>query len=606
LASYTLNLGPTIGLSVGAKAWKTEWDDNLCHIKQIFICLDSDKAGREGAKKLAYHLGTDRTLIVKLPPDMGDLNDCITHNISKEVIVDCLGRAKSIHQLEIIEAIECIPKDEKLIGKRINEEVLPLISEQPRIEVQDYLEIMKDRWSHLSYKQVLDFRKEIDHIVGQKQYAQNNPKPKKAPVVLSDEEEEQAMGFLRSPTILQDLEKYLDVGIVGERENKVCLWIFMLTRKLPKQIHAVVFGQSSSGKSEMVKAVLSTIPDDEVLEFSSLTARSLEYADNDMLVGKVVSIAEMDGFSNDQDVEYIVRTAMSEGKLNRAHTEKNYETGELETVTRVVPVKSVFVLTTTRSNIHNENDTRVFSLYANESVGQTKKIASFIRQAQSREWKLAEAKRVKVSKLLKNAQTLLRPVDLSIPYAEHISFPETTTRHRRDLNRFFDFIKTVAFLRQHQKERKQDDIGYYTEADLDDYKWTYEYLLPILANTLDDISPRGVKLLEVCCLLQDEIKKDDLIQDEQSLTLKLIQKKAKTLDIDLRNSVNVRNELRELCEQEYLELTSGQWGQRGSRQKFKVSCEFHISADGIVENIANKKLPILTPDELAVKIEVPF
>jgi len=520
LAAYTMELGiAAIGLPIGAKAWKATWDERLLHIKSILICLDSDRVGKESAKSLARKLGP-RTKIVKLPPDMKDMNDCLTHNIPKEEIIKCIDGAKNVNQLEIVEAIAQISKDEQLVGQRINEQVLPLISEQPLVEVQDYLELIKNRFG-ISYKQMLDFRKKIDSLVYHKKNSRPDKKPKKVEVVLTDEQKEQAMAFLKSPKILDDLEQHLEnVGIVGENNNKVCLWLFALTRKMPKKINAVIFGQSSSGKSELAKGILSTVPKDEIVEISSLTARSLEYADENILDSKIISIAEMEGVS--EETEFVIRTAISEGVLNRLHTIKDENTGEMTCVERKVPVSSMFLITTTRSELNNENSTRVFHLYSDETLNQTKRVSKFIKETYTREYQQRKITKEKTIETLKNAQSLLRPIDVVVPYANEITFVENTTRNRRDLSRFIQCISVICFLRQHQKEVKKDSYGSFIEASIDDYRLCYERLLPILANTLSDVSPRAMVILAVCCTVEQDLKDDGLIPLETGFTVKRV------------------------------------------------------------------------------------
>jgi hypothetical protein len=91
----------------------------------------------------------------------------------------------------------------------------------------------------------------------------------------------------------------------------------------------------------MVKKVLSTIPEEDVMEFTSMSARALDYREGD-LIGKVIFIAEADG---SDEVEYAIRIAMSEGKLIRAYTIKDEKTGEMKNVEKVTNIRCAFVLT---------------------------------------------------------------------------------------------------------------------------------------------------------------------------------------------------------------------------------------------------------------------
>lgn len=596
LASYSYELDiPTIAIGTGAKSFKETWLKDLEHIKTIYVCLDMDEVGRAGALKIAQKLGKSRTFIVELPNK--DLNDCLIGGTTREEILACIYKAKSLYQIEILEAIMNIPKDEPLIGSKINDNVLPLIAKRPKAEIEDYIRLMRERWIEVGFKQSRDWRNVIDTIRYEVYEQQSNEVPNITEPIIDENLNKEAMEFLKSSDLLKTLENHLTtLGIVGEEENKVALWLFMLTRKLEKQIHAVVFGQSSSGKSELVKKVLSTVPEEDVLEYSSLSSRAFDYRPENELVGKVISIAEYEGTV---DIEYTIRTAQSEGKITRGYTVRDETTGELKNAESTVECRSVFIITTTKSSIHNENNTRVFSLYVNESVSQTQKVCNFIRHTQSREWKFAEKDRQHLIDVMKTAQRLLNPIEVIIPYANLLEFPENTTRNRRDLSRFLSFIQVIAYLRQHQKETKNDELGTYLEADIKDYELAYNYLLPILRNTLDEISPRAFKVLEICCFIQDDIKTKTLDLEQTGFTIKDVQQKANSLGIDLKNSTNLRNELYELCENEYIELVFGKWGLRGSRQIFKVICNYDINhSEQTVVNIRNKNIGILTPVDL--------
>jgi hypothetical protein len=383
----------------------------------------------------------------------------------------------------------------------------------------------------------------------------------------------EAIALLKNPNIINVLQSWLaDIGIVGEEHNRIALWLMFLSRKLSTQIHACVLGQSSSGKSELVKKVLSTLPEDETIEFSSLTARALDYQ-GENLNGKVIFLSEMAGIS--EEVEYTIRICMSEQRLQRGHVIKDEVTGQMTSVANPIEVKSVFAITTTKSKgeIHNENATRMLEIYADESQRQTRRVIEHIKHIQSREFKIQESTRLRKLAVLKAAQKLLDPVDISVPYATLLTFPDQTTRNRRDMGRFLNFLKVIAFLRQFQKEIKSDSAGKYIECDAQDYRIAYEVLLPIIRNTLDDLSPRSMTVLQVCCLLHAETNLTSSTRDSASFTVKDIQERAIGKGIDLRNVVNLRQEIQELTEKEYLELVSGNFGTKGITSKVSSHCE---------------------------------
>ena len=84
-------------LSVQSGVSNLSWLDteyaNLERFSEIFICLDQDEPGREGAAKLVERLGRERCKVVKLPHK--DANDCLNAGVTREEIAECFGNAKT-------------------------------------------------------------------------------------------------------------------------------------------------------------------------------------------------------------------------------------------------------------------------------------------------------------------------------------------------------------------------------------------------------------------------------------------------------------------------------------------------------------------------------
>lgn len=83
-----------IGLTTGANGFKNkpEWVDRLERFDKIYLVLDADQAGQDGARNLATMLGLGRCLNVLLPEDANDPNDFLLHkNYSVNDFTDLLG-----------------------------------------------------------------------------------------------------------------------------------------------------------------------------------------------------------------------------------------------------------------------------------------------------------------------------------------------------------------------------------------------------------------------------------------------------------------------------------------------------------------------------------
>ena len=105
-----------------------------------------------------------------------------------------------------------------------------------------------------------------------------------------------------------------------------------------------------------------------------MSDRAMFYTDKDFQ-HRFVIFYEFDG-QNDE-INYLISTLQTEGRLKYETTEK--VNGQF--VTRCIDKEGPtgFFTTTTKPQIFDENETRIFSLFINESEEQTKKILKHIR-----------------------------------------------------------------------------------------------------------------------------------------------------------------------------------------------------------------------------------
>jgi hypothetical protein len=98
-----------------------------------------------------------------------------------------------------------------------------------------------------------------------------------------------------------------------------------------------------------------------------------------------------------------------------------------------------------------------------------------------------------------NAQRLLRPLDVLNPYAAFLTFPDQTTRVRRDHEKYLTLIDAIAFLHQHQRPIRTAERGgqriEYIEATLADIELANRIAHDVLGRSLDELPPQTRRLL---------------------------------------------------------------------------------------------------------------
>ena len=82
IAIWEMGFKNVVGLTTGAGGFKNkpEWADRLERFEKIYLVLDSDKAGQEGAKELATMLGLGRCYNIILPEGVKDPNDFLLND----------------------------------------------------------------------------------------------------------------------------------------------------------------------------------------------------------------------------------------------------------------------------------------------------------------------------------------------------------------------------------------------------------------------------------------------------------------------------------------------------------------------------------------------
>ena len=303
--------------------------------------------------------------------------------------------------------------------------------------------------------------------------------PKKP--TLTEAERKEALSLLKRPDLLDQVSKDIDtLGYVGEEVNKRLLYLVAISRKLADPLSAVILSQSGAGKSGLTEVIERLSPPEDVVLLTRLTPQSLYYVDDGFLDQKLVIIEERYG---SMEADYSIRVLQSRKKLIAAAPIKDPQTGNMRTRVFSVEARAAFIEATTASQLNHENATRCFELAMDESIEQTQRIHE--RQRLMRTG-LGLEMRQKAESIVKrhwNAQRLLEPLPVVIPFADKLTFPSTWMRTRRDHARFLNLIEVSAFLHQYQRQHKDGVIL----ATVEDYETAYRLARTVLTDTLSDL-----------------------------------------------------------------------------------------------------------------------
>ena len=374
-----------------------------------------------------------------------------------------------------------------------------------------------------------------------------------SPAAMNEAERLEALGFLRRADLLDQAARDIDaLGYVGEEVNKRLLYLVAVSRKLEDPLSAIVLSQSGAGKSGLTEVIEKLCPPEDVVLLTRLTPQSLYYTEPGFLDRKLVIVEERHGSI---EADYSIRVLQSRKKLIAAAPVKDPQTGNMRTKVFTVEARAAFIEATTASSVNHENATRCFELAMDETEEQTRRIHE--RQRLVRTGRGLEIKRQAeaITRRHWNAQRLLEPLSVVIPFADRLSFPSSWMRTRRDHARFLNLIEVSAFLHQHQRERTAEGA---IVASLADYATAYALAGEVLKETLTDVKRP----------LREAYQRIQALTRERggSVSRREIREALRVPDS------TVRRWLQDLVEYEYLGLvqTDGERGGQGKAVRYRL------------------------------------
>jgi hypothetical protein len=341
------------------------------------------------------------------------------------------------------------------------------------------------------------------------------------PVGVSEVSRAEALAFLRSPDLMDRIAADFDaVGLVGERETKLVAYLAAVSRKLSRPLGLIVQSASAAGKSTLMNAVLDFVPEEDRVQFSSITGQSLYYMGETTLAHKVLALAEEEGAKR---ASYALKLLQSEGELRIASTGKDTKTGSLIAQEYRVRGPVALLMTTTAVEVDPELQNRCLVLAVDETREATREIHR--RQRARRTLAALFEREHRVATLLRHqaSQRLLRPLAVVNPYAEGLTFPDATPRLRRDHEKYLTLIDAIALMHQHQRETKTVTVEgkpvEYIEVTPRDIAHANALAGAVLGRSVDELPPQTRRLLgEIAGLVREDAKRREVPASEVRFT----------------------------------------------------------------------------------------
>lgn len=343
-------------------------------------------------------------------------------------------------------------------------------------------------------------------------YLSSLRKEEKKTPIYTEEERQEALKILKNePNILEKMVELTErYGHIGEVIGKKLLYISGISLKTDEGISIYLKASSSVGKNVLADSITKLFPPNVYKKLSDISEKALYHLEDNDLSHKLLYIAEVQGT---EQANHPLRLILSEKELVYSYPLKNPQTGEFKTIEkRICAVGTAQWTATTKARMSNENQTRAFDLYLNETGEQTRRILQ--AQAKVGLWKeLSNEELEKEARIWQALYTCVDPLPVSIPYAKYLAdvFPIDKVRVRRDFPRFISLIKASALLYQYQRERKEIKGKTCIVANIQDYAVAYEIGKEVLRQSLQELSPREEEILGV---INDKFDKEEFSNRE--------------------------------------------------------------------------------------------
>jgi hypothetical protein len=295
-------------------------------------------------------------------------------------------------------------------------------------------------------------------------------------------------------------------GLAGESKAAQLIYLALNSRHLDAKqlVNVVVKGPSSAGKTYTVEKVLEFYPEDAYHFLTAMSERALAYSE-EPLARRFLILAEAAGMSG-EFATYLIRSLLSEGRLRYETVERTNEGLKPRIIEREGPTG--LVVTTTRTRMHGENETRMLTVIVDDSREHTREILATLADEDYEPPDLGRWKALQV-------WIAESPGGVTIPYAKKLAeeIPPVAVRLRRDFGAVLNLIRSQALL--HRATRDRDKQGRVV-ATIEDYA--------VVRSLIADLISEGAEATVPEIVRETVEKVEKLIEDsgEESVNLRQV------------------------------------------------------------------------------------
>ena len=294
----------------------------------------------------------------------------------------------------------------------------------------------------------------------------------------------ESLGFFKKPELLTHIKTELDKDHIGDDREKMFTFCSETSSRLPPQYRfsTALAGYSSEGKTNLWKTTSKHLPREWYLDLTRATSATLEDDIHDI---DLIYFGEEGANKNIvETVKQLVEDGISVMKKDMRDDNKS--------VRREQQPRKVGIYSTT----HDANDEELATRYAVVSItGDVNKYTrvnkNTLMVAGDVDLEIDKRERSSCPTWITEGLRQLQPVDVvTVPYSHLLPVNSNKARSMRDLKRFLNLIRTLAWLHQHDRHMQTYRGKTVLYASPEDFWNAMEIGGDIFAQSLSGIEQR--------------------------------------------------------------------------------------------------------------------
>lgn len=302
---------------------------------------------------------------------------------------------------------------------------------------------------------------------------------------MSDEEGQAALKYLSHKNLTANLQKDLqDTGILGEDDNALILFLAMASHKSQNPFSVLCLAKSGIGKSYLLQKLSQCMPKNSFSFHTQVSENALYYFDSKQIDGKALFIEDLEWT---HQMLMPLATLQAQGRLVKTRATKDKD-GMLHSTTFEVSAKLCLIACAYSEKNYESLSLPFLCLHLNHSHTQDIHVMDY--QKKCKAGLIDTGSIATIQRRLQCVMASLKAVSIINPYAMLINLPEDLPYPRKTLLLLLDFIDTVTFFHQHQRESiiNEQTGEVFIKTHPDDIELAFTLLKNSLLRRADELS----------------------------------------------------------------------------------------------------------------------